>query len=248
MNVVLPAPLVPISPTISPALTSIVTSSTATSPPKRTETRSVRSAGSAAGRGGAVRASTATGRLSTCRRGCQPVRRATCSRRPSRARCTSQITVREVQDDHQHPDPAGEQLDLVRPVEDRRDPHHDQRAEHRTGDRRDPADDSHRQHEQRLGRWELRRAASWCSPATGARPRVRRCRPTMANATSFIRVGEIVYAAALPSLSRTAIIDRPIPERRNPPREDEHDDQHGEAHVVEGALVAHVPRSDVGRG
>ena len=38
--------------------------------------------------------------------------------------------------------------------------------------------------------------------------------PETANATSFIRMGDTVNAAALCSLSRTAISDRPTPLRR----------------------------------
>ena len=69
------------------------------------------------------------------------------------------------------------------------------------------------------------RGAAWRGrPRTGRR-RSAATPPESANAISFARVGDTVYAAALFSLSRTASSDRPMPVRRKCVTISDHDQQ-----------------------
>jgi hypothetical protein len=62
--------------------------------------------------------------------------------------------------------------------------------------------------ENTLSGWSADDCVTNSAPANDAMP------PDTANATSFMRLGDTVLAAAASSLSRTAIIERPIPLRR----------------------------------
>ena len=72
--------------------------------------------------------------------------------------------------------------------------------------------------------------------------------PASANARSFTRVGADRVAAARSALSRTAIVVRPMPDRRSRRDDDDHDHEHGQHDVVVGALRRQVEAEEVPRG
>ena len=229
MNVVLPAPFVPMRPTISPGPTSIETSSTADEPTEA-DARPRRCA-AAAPLAAWVAAVRSRGSVATDARGVPAVAASRCAVRShrgdrSRGRCTiDDQPVGEVHDDDQHPDARGEQPDLVRAVEDGRDAHHDERAEHRA-DRPTlmPPTTAIDSDEQRLARWEEARAGSWCCQRQSPR-RARRCRRRCANAIE-LRPGRRHGERRGGALVVAHRDERPADAGPPHPRDDaEHDDQ-----------------------
>ena len=90
---------------------------------------------------------------------------------------------------------------------------------------REPADDRDRDDPQRLGGREPGRFEGDEQPAEQPAGQARRSPPPMPKAVSFTRAGEMPNDAAARSLSRTAIIERPSDDRREPRHADEHDDE-----------------------
>ena len=86
-----------------------------------------------------------------------------------------------------------------------------------------------------LGREVVGKLVVW--PAANRPPASAATPPESANAISFARVGDTVYAAALVSLSRTASSDRPMPVRRKCVTTQDHEQRDAEAEVVVALLV-----------
>ena len=249
ISVDLPAPLVPISPTISPrARRRGRTSSTAWTPPKRTDDvvvaqRRLPSSGSlrstactTRSTGGRRSPPSATARVAA---GARSVEHGPADRVADLGEA-----AREVHHDQQQADARGEQRDQLVVGEQGRQADHPQRAEHRTGQRADAADHDHARRataSRRRGSSARRTACSATSAGQQAAAERRRSRrpwrtPTQLGATP----GRSCRPAAASGLSRTAIVERPTPLPRSRATRATITTRTAEAHVVVRALVVEV--------
>ena len=212
----MPAPLVPISPTISPAPTSIETWSTAAMPPKFTLTsrpqRGRRRPAIGVARWTVSERHLAT--LRSARRGPQPALGHAKQRRRGRVPDLHEAAG-EVEQQDQQADARGQQRHQVVAGEERGQPDDPHRAEDGPDHRAQAADDDDR-HEQRASR---RPGSSRCSGTRlqrrrrAARRRGRRCRRRARRRGASRRGARPCRPAAASGLSRTPIVVRPTPGR-----------------------------------
>ena len=154
MKVDLPAPLVPMRPTTSRCPSVRSTWSTATRPPKRTETPLVRSAGTPSGSSSRSASSTTRARddglggLDRLR--LRQAAREHGEHEVAQVRADLEETPREVQEEDQQADAARQEPRRVGVSDQRGEADHPERADHGTRDRRQPADHRDRDDAQRL--------------------------------------------------------------------------------------------------